>query len=113
MVFEHQMSFRIFDTQLGVQCMEYICELWHYLVPFLSQCGPSHVMVIVASNRVVLFLNTIPEIIPSWVTANIGFLSGLFLTKSLPPILDMGDGLKDCKGNIFSFGKIMDRKIPF
>jgi hypothetical protein len=26
-ILEHQMSLRIFDTQLGAQGMEYICEL--------------------------------------------------------------------------------------
>jgi hypothetical protein len=40
-VLEHQMSLRVFDTQLGVQGMEDIGELWHCLVPFLPQCGPS------------------------------------------------------------------------
>ena len=39
-VLEHQMSLQIFDTQLGVQGMEDICEIWHCLVSFLPQCGP-------------------------------------------------------------------------
>jgi hypothetical protein len=39
-ILEHHMSLKIFDTQPGVQGMEDICELRHYLVSFLSQRGP-------------------------------------------------------------------------
>jgi hypothetical protein len=60
-ILEHQMSLRIFDTQLGAQGMEDIFEIWHYLVSFLPQCGPFGIQVIVTSNGVVLFLNNIPE----------------------------------------------------
>jgi hypothetical protein len=60
------MSLLIFDTQLGVQGMEYICEIWHCLVSFLLQCGPFGIQVIITSDRVVFFLNSIPE----------GFLGG-------------------------------------
>jgi hypothetical protein len=63
---------------------------------------------------VVLFLNNIPERIPSGLDQKYcKFLSVLLLTVSLPPILYMGDNLKECKGNIFSIGKIMDQNIPF
>jgi hypothetical protein len=64
MVLEQQILLRIFDTHLGVQGMEDICELWHCLVPFLLQCGPSCIQVIITSNRVVLFLNSIHEGLP-------------------------------------------------
>jgi hypothetical protein len=64
MILEHQMSLRIFDTHLGVQGMEAICELRHRLVSFLPQCGPFCVQVIITSNRVVLFLNSIPKGLP-------------------------------------------------
>jgi len=40
-VLEHYISLRVFDTHIGAQGMEDIGELWHYMVPFLSQCGPS------------------------------------------------------------------------
>jgi hypothetical protein len=60
-ILEHQMFLRIFDTQLGVQGMEDICELGHRLVSFLLQHGPFCVQVVKTSNRVVLFLNSIPE----------------------------------------------------
>jgi hypothetical protein len=55
------MSLRIFDTYLGAQGMEDICELWHFLVSFLPQCGPFYIHVVISSDRVVLFLNSIPE----------------------------------------------------
>jgi hypothetical protein len=55
------MSLIIFDTQLGVQGMEDICELRHRLVSFLSWRGPFFVKFVINSNRVVLFFNNIPE----------------------------------------------------
>jgi hypothetical protein len=58
------MSLRVFDTQFGAQGMEIIGEMWYCLVPFLTQGGPSNVLVLVASNGVVLFFNGIPEGIP-------------------------------------------------
>jgi hypothetical protein len=60
-ILEHQILLRIFDTQLGVQGMEDICELRHCLVSFLPQCGPFCIQVVITSNMVVLFLNNIPE----------------------------------------------------
>jgi hypothetical protein len=60
-ILEHHISLRIFDTQLGAQVMEYICELGHYLVSFLPPCGRFCIHVIITSNMLVLFLNSIPE----------------------------------------------------
>jgi hypothetical protein len=60
-ILEHQSSLIIFDTQLCMQGMEDICELGHCLVYFLLQCGPFCIQVIITSNRVVLFLNSIPK----------------------------------------------------
>jgi hypothetical protein len=60
-ILEHQMSLRIFDTQLGAQGMEDICKIWHCLVYFLLHCGPFGIQVVITSDRVVLFLNSIPE----------------------------------------------------
>jgi hypothetical protein len=51
----------IFDTYLGVQGMEDICEIRDHLVSFLPQPGPFCVQVIITSNRVVLLLNNISE----------------------------------------------------
>ena len=46
MILENQMSLLIFDTQLGAQGMEDICEIWHCLVSFLLQCGPFGIQVV-------------------------------------------------------------------
>jgi hypothetical protein len=56
MVFQNQISLEVFDTHLGVQGMEAIGELWNYLSPLLPQCDPSHVLVLIVANRVILFL---------------------------------------------------------
>jgi hypothetical protein len=58
------MSLRVFNTQFGVQGMENYGDIWYCLVPFLMQGGPSSVLFLVASNRVVLFFNGILEGIP-------------------------------------------------
>jgi hypothetical protein len=106
-------SFRVFDTHLGAQGMEYICELWHYLVPFLLQRGPFCILVIVASNMVILFLNSILERTPSgYDCKQCGFLCGLFLTVSVPPILDMGENLKERKGDLSLSKKLWIEKYP-
>jgi hypothetical protein len=115
-VFEHQMSFRVFDNQFGVHGMKNIGEIWYYLVPnFLMQGGPSCVVVLVVdSNRVVLLFNGIPEGIPCGGNKKYcRFLYVPLLRVSIPPVLNMGDGLEECKSNIFPIGKIVDLKIPF
>jgi hypothetical protein len=112
-LFEYHMSFRVFDTQFGVQGMENIGEIWYCLVPFLTQCGPSYALVLVASNMVVLFINGIREGITCGGNQKYcKFLCGHFLIVSIPPALNMADNLEECKSNIFPIGKIMDQKIP-
>jgi hypothetical protein len=113
-VFENQMSLRIFDTQFGVQCVENIGEVWYCLVPFLMQGGPSGVLVLVASNKEVLFFNGILEGIPCGGNHKYcRFLYGPLLRVSLPLVLNMGDDLEECKSNLFPIEKIVDREIPF
>jgi hypothetical protein len=80
MVFEHHMSLRFFDTQFGAQGMENIVEIWYYLVPFLTHGGPSDVLVLITSNRVVLLFNGILKGIPVGEIKNIAdFSVALFL----------------------------------
>jgi hypothetical protein len=113
-VFEHQMSFRVFDTQFGAQGMENIGEIWYFLVYFLTQGGPSCVLVLVASNMVALLFNTILEGIPFGGDHKYcRFLYFPFLKVSISPVPNMGDDLEEWKSNIFLIKKIMDQKIPF
>jgi hypothetical protein len=58
-VFEHPMLLKVFDTQFGVQGIENIGEIWYCMVPFLTQGGPSGVLVLISFKRVVLFFNGI------------------------------------------------------
>jgi hypothetical protein len=80
----------------------------------LPQCGPSHVLVLIVSNRVVLFLYCIQKKIPSGLGPIYSkLLCGALLPVSFPPIFDMGESLKECEGDLFLVGKIMNREITF
>jgi hypothetical protein len=70
-VFQNQMSLKVFDTQLGAQGMENICEIRHCLVFLLSRCGPLHVLVFIVINRVVFFLDHIHTKNPKWARPHI------------------------------------------
>jgi hypothetical protein len=35
----------------------------------------------------------------------------MFLTISFPPISDMGKRFKECEGDFFTIGKILDKEI--
>jgi hypothetical protein len=108
-VFEHEMSLSVFDTQFGAQGMENIGEIWYSLVPFLTLDGPSSVLVLVASKRVLLFSNGIPEGIPCRGNHKYcRFLYGPFPRVGIPPDLNMGNDLEECKSNIFPIKKIVD-----
>jgi hypothetical protein len=94
--------------------MENIGEIWYCVVPFLTHGGSFGVLVLVASNRVVLFFNGIPEGIPCRGNYKYCiFLYGPLLRVSVLPILNMGDALEECKSNLFPIKKIVDQKIPF
>jgi hypothetical protein len=94
--------------------MENIGEIWYCLVPFLTQGGPSSLLFLVDSNNVVLLFNGIPEGIPCGGDhKNYRFLYVPLLGVSIPPFLNMGGGLEECKSILFPTGKIGDLKIPF
>ena len=104
----------VFDTQLGAQGMEGIGELQNHLAPLLSQCGPSHVPVLIVANRVILFLYRIHKQIPS----GIGLINSRLLCGNFPPVIfplmfDMGESLKEHKDDLFFVGKIVNREITF
>jgi hypothetical protein len=112
--FRTKCHFRVFDTHLGAQGMEGIGELWNFLAPLLPQCGPSHVLVLIVSNRVILFLYRIHKKIPSGLGPIYSrLLCGNFLPVSFPPMFDMGESLKECEGDLFPVGEIMNREITF
>jgi hypothetical protein len=108
------MSFKVFDTLLGAQGMEGICEFQHCVVPLLIQHGPSHVLVIIVSHGVILFLDNIHKKIKSGLGPKYSkLLDATFLPVSFPPIFDMGESLEERKGDIFSVRKIVNREITF
>ena len=89
------MPLRVFDTQLGAKGVEDIGELQHCLVPFLSQCGSSRVLIIIAFDRVILLLKSIHKRFPGgYGGKHARFLHGSFLTVGFPPIVDMGTDLR-------------------
>jgi hypothetical protein len=96
MVFENQMMLRFFDTKFDAQGMENIGEIWYSLVPFLTQGGSFGILVLVASNNVVLFFNDVPEGIPCRGHHKYCiFLYEPLLKVSIPLVLNMGDDLED------------------
>jgi hypothetical protein len=111
MIFQNHMFLGIFDTQLGAQGMEGICQLWHCLVMLLMQCGPSHVLVIIVSHRVIFLLDRIHKNVPSGLNPKYSRLFfGFFLPVSFPPMFDMGESLKECKGDLLSVGKKCEQR---
>jgi hypothetical protein len=81
------------------------------LAPLLMQRGPSHVLVIIVSNRVIFLLDHIHKKIPSGLNPKYSrLLYGIFLPVSFPPMFDMGDNLKECKGDLFSIKKLWTEK---
>lgn len=103
------MLLRVSNTQLCVQGVEDIGELWQCLFPFLPQCGPSHVLVFIVYDKVIFPLKSVHKRYPSeFGPKHFIFLCGGLFTVSLPPIFDMGDNLKEGKSDIFSIRKIID-----
>ena len=113
-VFQNQMSLRVFDTQLGVKGMEGIGELRNCLAPLLLQCGPSHVLVLIVANRVMLFFYRIHKKIPSGIDPIYSrLLCGTLILVSFPPMFDMREIFKECEGDLFFVKKIVNGEITF
>jgi hypothetical protein len=114
MVFQNSMPLRVFDMYLGVQGMESIFELRHYLALLLPQCGPSHVLVFIVIKRVVVFLECIHKNIPSGIDPIYSiFLCGTLIPVSFPPMFDMGEILEEYEGDLFHVEKFVSREITF
>jgi hypothetical protein len=70
--------------------------------------------VIIVSHRVILLLDRIHKKFSSGINPNYSrLLCGIFLLVSFPPMFDMGESLKECKGDLFSAGKIVKKEITF
>jgi hypothetical protein len=91
-----------------------IGELRHCFSPLYPQCGLSHVLVVIVSNRVILFLDHIHKKIPSGLDRIYSrILCGTLLPVIFPPMFDMGESLKECEGDLFPVRKIVNREIAF
>jgi hypothetical protein len=116
-VFQNQMLLKVFDTQPCVQSIESICELQHCLAPLLPQCGPSHVLVIIFTNKVILFLDRIhtkkSQVASAPYIPDSSMEILIFLPVSFPPMFDMGEFLKECEGDLLPVGKIVNREVTF
>jgi hypothetical protein len=105
--------------------MEGIGELQNCLTPFLSQRGPSHILVLIVAKwarqkkswahiLVILFLYHIHKKIPSGLDPIYSrLLYGTFLPVSFPLMFDMGESLNECEGDLFLMGEIMNKEITF
>jgi hypothetical protein len=95
-------------------------KVWKILVNYetswalLMQCGPSHVLVLIVANRLILFLYRIHKKIPSGIDPIYSrLLYGTFLPVSFPPMFDMRESFKECEGDILFVEKIVNREITF
>jgi hypothetical protein len=84
------------------------------LALLFPQCGPSHVLVFIVINRVIVFLDRIHKKIPSGIDPIYSiFRCGKLFPVSFQPMFDMGESLEECKGDLFPIGKIVNREITF
>ena len=92
--------------------MEYISILWHYLVSFLTQCHPSGVLVIIVFDRVEFLFDGIDKRFPSgFYFEYLRFILCLPLAVPIPPIFDMGEGLKEREGDLFNVEFFLNREV--
>jgi hypothetical protein len=113
-VFQNQIPLKVFDTHLGMQGMESICELRHYLDILFPQSSPSHVLVFIAINRIVLLFDHIHKKIQSGLDPIYSrFPYGNCFLVSFPSMFDMGEILEECEGDIFLVEIFLNREITF
>jgi hypothetical protein len=80
----------------------------------LPQCGPSHVLVIIVANRVILLFYRNHKKIPTGIDPIYSrLLYGTLLPVSFPPMFDMRKSIKECEGDLFFVEKIVNREITF
>jgi hypothetical protein len=69
-------------------------------------------MVVIVTNRVILFLDRIHKKIPSGLRPIYSrLICGTFLPISFPPMFYMGEILEECEGDIFPVRKIVNIEI--
>jgi hypothetical protein len=69
-------------------------------------------LVLIVSNKVILFLYHIHKKIPSGLGPIYSrILNGNFLRVSFPPIFYMGEIFKECEGDLFPVKKMVNREI--
>jgi hypothetical protein len=71
-------------------------------------------LVLIVSNRLILFIYRIHKKKPSGLGPIYSrLLCGTFLLVIFPLMFDMREIFKECKGDIFSVRKIVNREITF
>jgi hypothetical protein len=90
--------------------MEYISVLHHYMVSLLESFYPYHVLVVIVSNRVEFLLEGIKKIHPSeFYPKCCRLIYDMSILVIVPPIFDMGKGLKECEGDHLVVEKYFNR----
>ena len=83
--------------------MEYIGILRHRLVSFLAQSHPSDVSLIIVFDKVEFLFDDIGKIFSSgFFIEYLRFIPCMPLVVPIPPVFDMGEGLKEHEGDIFT-----------
>jgi hypothetical protein len=78
------------------------------------QHGPSHVLVIIVYHRVIFLLEHIHKTIPSGLGPKYSrILCGIVLPVIFPPMFDMGERLKERKGDIIFVEKKLTKKLNY
>ena len=92
--------------------MESIFEVCHCLALPLPRRAPSHVLVFIVINKIILFLDHIHKKISSRLDPIYSiFLYGTLLLVIFPPMFDIGESLEECEGDLFLVGKMVNREI--
>ena len=91
-------------------------KVWKLLVNFETEwsLSPSHVLVFIVANMVILFLYHIHKKIPSGIIPIYSkLLCGTLLLVSFPRMFYMRESFKECKGDLLFVKKIVNREITF
>jgi hypothetical protein len=90
--------------------MENVGVLWHPLISLLMQSRPSHVLIIILSNKVEFLLEGIKKGHPSGSFYEC-YICVWYLPVTFPSIFDMGNGFKERKGDLFNVNFFLNTVI--